>query len=86
MLHISLSRLVGLRDRVSRAGDEKPFNRRLDPGHLLSLAFNPERRAVLKKSVEGLPRSTPKALIGKTASVEPEDRSPDADNIECGLR
>lgn len=30
--------------------DEKPFDSSLVPGHLLSLAFNPVRRAVLEKS------------------------------------
>lgn len=49
LVHISPSRLLGHRERKG-SWDEKPFDSSLVPGHLLSLAFNPDRRAVLEKS------------------------------------
>lgn len=63
ILHISPSRLLGLRERNRRAGDEKSVNHSLVPGHLLSFTFNPNRIAILEKRVEGLPRFPPRESL-----------------------
>ena len=55
--------------------DEKPFDCSLIPGHLLSLAFNPDRRAVLEKSW-GLTR-----ICSKRVPVSPARK-----DSSCGAR